>query len=214
MENFVDRVYLEKPGGKKENEKRGRDSVGWWEIHIHSSSLVSDPENPSGYDGLYGRHGRHDASDTYRNYRWWRRWHLPRSPRFLHATATALSYASFCLLPSFSSSIGSIDDIQLDDRAYACDDYGVATGATVRGGILVNANTTVVLPAQVEVDVFGDDESPGRSVTVLVSRVDLVAFRARFFADQSGRMVTEEGFDSEEAAADNDEVGFDDTVLE
>lgn len=75
----------------------------------------------------------------------------------------------------------------------------------------MNANATVVLPAQVEVDVFGDDESPRGSVAVLVVRVDLVAFRARFLADQVGRVVTEEGFDGEEAAADDYEVRFDNT---
>lgn len=80
--------------------------------------------------------------------------------------------------------------------------------------VFVNANATVVLPAQVEVDVFGDDESSGRPVAVLVARVDLVAFLAGFFADEAGCVVAEKGFDGEEAAADNDEVGFNDTDFE
>lgn len=75
----------------------------------------------------------------------------------------------------------------------------------------MNANATVVLPAQVEVDVFGDDESARGSVAVLVRGVDLVAFRAGFFADQSGRVVAEERFEGEETAADDDEVRFDNT---
>lgn len=74
----------------------------------------------------------------------------------------------------------------------------------------MNANATVVLPAQVEVNVFGDDESPRSSVAVL-GRVDFVAFRAGFFANQGGRVVTEERFEGEEAAADDDEVRFDNT---
>lgn len=67
----------------------------------------------------------------------------------------------------------------------------------------MNANTTVVLPAQVEIDVFVDDKSPGVSMAVLIGGVGLVAFRGGFFADQGGRVVTEKRFKSEEAGADD-----------
>lgn len=76
----------------------------------------------------------------------------------------------------------------------------------------MNANATVVLPAQVEVDVFVDDESSGGSVAVLVRGVGLVPIRRGFFADHGGRVVTEKGFKGEETGADDDEVGFDHTV--
>lgn len=77
---------------------------------------------------------------------------------------------------------------------------------------LVNANAAVVLPAQVEVDVLGDDESARGPVAVLVDGVDLVTLLAGFLANQAGRVAAEEGFDGEEAAADDDQVGFNHAV--
>lgn len=123
---------------------------------------------------------------------------------------TVPPYTSSCLLPSAShppcTGLGD-DDIQLDDRARACVDGVVAAG--VGGGTLVNAHAAVVLPAQVEVDVFGDNEAARGPVAVLVHGRHLVAVRAQFLADQRGRVVAQKGFDGQEAAADYHEVGFD-----
>ena len=82
----------------------------------------------------------------------------------------------------------------------------------------MDAHAAVVLPAEVEIDVFGDDEGAAAAATtgamvrvaVFIGGVDFVG--VGFFADKGGGVVAEEGFQREEAAADDHKVGFDDAA--
>lgn len=86
----------------------------------------------------------------------------------------------------------------------------VSAGAAGAGGVLADAGAAVILPAQIEVDVLGDDEAARGAVAVFVHRGYFVA--AWFLADDGGGVVSEERFQGEEAAADYYQVGFDDAV--
>lgn len=76
-------------------------------------------------------------------------------------------------------------------------------------GTVVAAERTVVLPAEVEADILGDDQAfAARGVVGTVTRV-----LGALLPDEPRRVVTHEGFNRKKTAADDQQVGLDDTVM-
>lgn len=72
------------------------------------------------------------------------------------------------------------------------------------------AGGSLVLPAEIEADVLGDDETfAARRVIVGAARV-----AGALFANEGRRMLAEKRFDGDETAADHQQVGFDDTRIQ
>lgn len=75
-------------------------------------------------------------------------------------------------------------------------------------GAMMAAGGGFILPAEIEADVLGDDEPfAARGLIVAVPQI------GRLFANQPRRVVAQEGFDGNETAADDKQVGFDDAMI-
>ena len=73
-------------------------------------------------------------------------------------------------------------------------------------GTLMVARCILILPAEIETDVLGDDKPfAAWGLVVIIGRIGWL------FANEPRRMVAQEGFDGNETATDDQQVGLDDT---